>query len=114
MKKLFLTCTALVFLASPVYAEDIAGEAGAHEGRKGGMMQKIDTDGDGKVSKSEFIAVHEKKFSKIDADGDGYVGREEMKAHKQTMRAKKSEMREKWKNKKQDRGGFQGGFGGEE
>lgn len=103
----------MAFISSPVYAEDVQGDAGAHQGhKKGGMMQKIDTDGDGKVSKSEFISAHEEKFSKIDANSDGFLEREEMKAAKQEMRAKMGQMREKWKNKKQGRGDFQGGFGG--
>ena len=85
MKKILLACTALVLTVSPVMAED----NGNHYGHdKGGFMQKIDTDGDGKISKSEFVNSHEERFSKMDANGDGYIEREEMKAAKEKMRGK--------------------------
>jgi len=39
--------------------------------------KNADTDGDGSVSQSEFVAQAEERFKKLDADGDGYVTKDE-------------------------------------
>lgn len=90
MKKILLACTALVLTVSPVMAEDHGDHRdGHHKGHdKGAWMQKIDSDGDGKISKSEFINSHEERFGKMDTNGDGYLERGEMKAHKKKMHEK--------------------------
>ncbi|MEE9343192.1 MAG: hypothetical protein V3V12_06150 [Gammaproteobacteria bacterium] len=53
------------------------------EGKCGGKMKgrhaMMDTDGDGKVSKEEFMTGHNKMFSEKDADGDGFIDTDEMK-----------------------------------
>ncbi len=46
---------------------------------KGHKMKMMDTDGNGSISKDEFMAHAEKKFGKKDADGDGVLSAEEMK-----------------------------------
>ena len=72
--------------------------AGHHEGdHKGGkMMERVDTDGDGKVSAAEFMAKHQEKFTQMDKDGDGFLTKEEMKdAHES--------MKDKWKERKEMR-----------
>lgn len=60
---------------------------------KGNMMKKhfqeMDTNGDGKVSKEEWAAFHETKFSSLDKDGDGFVSAEELKEHKKEKRQDK-------------------------
>jgi len=55
-----------------------------HEGRKGrgGFLKKLDTDGDGRISREEAkaaprLAAH---FDEIDANGDGFLAPEELKA----------------------------------
>ena len=54
----------------------------AQEGRetkaraRGNPLAKLDTDGDGKVSKDEYRGPDE-AFVRLDADGDGFVGAEE-------------------------------------
>ena len=58
------------------------GEGKCGEGRCG--MEKMDTDGDGRLSRAEFDAVHADKagkFAEIDTDGDGFISTEEAKAH---------------------------------
>ncbi len=53
---------------------------------KGNPFKKADTDGDGKVSKEEFLAPAKnkeqatKRFEKADADKDGFLTAEEFKA----------------------------------
>ena len=65
------------------------------EGRKGKMMERVDTDGDGFISKSEFVAKHEKMFAKIDSDGDGKISKEEMKNAHKDRKEKRQDRREK-------------------
>jgi uncharacterized low-complexity protein len=52
------------------------------EGRCG--IDKLDTDGDGKVSRAEFAVAHADnpgKFGEIDANGDGFIDAAEHDAH---------------------------------
>ena len=42
-------------------------------------MKMMDTDGDGSVSKSEYMAHAEKKFARKDGNGDGVLSADEMK-----------------------------------
>ena len=62
-------------------------EAKCGEGKCGGMakanrcdMKTIDADGDGSVTKGEFMKSHEAMFGKKDANGDGVIDASEMKA----------------------------------
>ncbi|MGZ5046604.1 MAG: EF-hand domain-containing protein [Usitatibacter sp.] len=55
------------------------GEKGRHHG---GMLKKLDTDGDGRISRAEAqaaprLAAH---FDEIDANKDGFITMDEMKA----------------------------------
>jgi len=83
MKKLFLMAAVLggMTLSSAAMAD--------------GHMKKIDTDGDGVISKSEFMAKHEEKseerFDKIDADGDGVLSKKEMKKARGMMKKRMKE-----------------------
>jgi hypothetical protein len=60
---------------------------------------KLDADGDGKVSYSEYRAskekAHERQFKKMDSNGDGFIDAAEKKAQKDKMQG----MREKRKEK---------------
>ena len=71
-------------------AESHEGKCG--EGKCGGMkgkqgkcgegkcgMSMMDADGDGKVTKDEFMSGHDKMFSKKDKNGDGVIDASEMK-----------------------------------
>lgn len=86
---------ALGLSAGAAYAE--GGDHGkphdkAHRG--GGLMQKIDTNGDGNVSKAEFMAKHEEMFAKMDADSNGSLTKDEMKAAREKMKEKMKERRD--------------------
>lgn len=59
---------------------------------------KIDTDGNGTVSKAEFMAYQEKRFNEADANHDGSITDEEHKASMQKWKAKRDEMRAKMKD----------------
>ena len=59
-----------------------------HHGKKGHKMKMMDADGDGVISKDEFMSHAEKKFSKKDANGDGVISKDEMKKGCKGMRKK--------------------------
>jgi len=54
------------------------------EGRCG--MARMDADGDGKVTREEFMKGHEAMFDKIDTNGDGVIDQAEREAHMGKMR----------------------------
>lgn len=99
MKKLFLAAVAVSVLSiasGAVMAE--------HHGdyKKGKMMEKVDTNGDGMVSKAEFMAKHEGKFAEMDADGDGNLSKEEMQSARGEMKDKMKDKKKEWKEKRQE------------
>ena len=59
--------------------------------RRGGKcgMQRMDSDGDGKVTRDEFMKGHEDMFELIDKNGDGVIDSSERDAHRQMMRNRK-------------------------
>lgn len=68
--------------AGPIAAVGQDGAApapGAMRGRGGGMA-RLDTDGDGKVSRAEYDAQSARRFARMDINGDGVVDRAEMAA----------------------------------
>ena len=98
MKKLLtMAVFALSFAVTPAFAE---GDGGGHKGGK--MFEKQDTNGDGVISKSEFLAHAEEKFSKIDADGNGEITKEEGKSARKAMKGK---MKDRIKARKEKRDG---------
>ena len=72
------------------------------------MIEMMDTDKDGKVSKAEWQAHHEKHFNEMDVNKDGFVTAEEMKAMHEKMREKhrgeKGKMQKHKKAAKKKRG----------
>lgn len=72
-------------------AEDKGGEGKCGAGKsKGGEgkcgMARMDADGDGKVTKDEFMQGHEAMFHKIDTNGDGVIDQAEREAHMGKMK----------------------------
>ncbi len=99
-RTLLLSMIAAGLLTSPLaFAE--GGKDGGPDGKhhKGQMMEEVDTNGDGAISKEEFMSKHEEHFSKVDADGDGSLSKEEMKAswdaRKEKMKERRDERHEK-------------------
>ena len=79
----------LVLLSALIGTASIAhAEGERHRGPHGEkMFEKIDTDGDGAISKAESMAFHEARFNEMDANKDGKVTKEEGKAHFEAKRA---------------------------
>lgn len=102
MKRKTLLSTAFAICLFPALVSAApTGDAGAKgKGERpnpGAMFKKIDTDGDGRLSREEVNAAPAKRlqhnFNEIDTNGDGYLSKEEMRAYHQAMRAKMQERR---------------------
>lgn len=75
--------------ASTSFALDIPAKKSPAEIEKHAAerFKKSDINGDGALSKEEFLARSEKRFNEIDADHDGKIAPKEMKAHRQAKQA---------------------------
>lgn len=62
----------------------MGGQGKASEGKCG--MARMDADGDGKVTRDEFMQGHEAMFEKIDQNADGVIDQTERDSHMQQMR----------------------------
>jgi Ca2+-binding EF-hand superfamily protein len=45
-----------------------------------------DTDGDGRISREEFMRLSEERFLRLDANADGYLSQDELRAMRNSMR----------------------------
>ena len=89
MRPILLTFTCCTLLISPIA---FAGEHCGGDSEKGGGMTKwMDTDGDGKVTKSEFLTANEKKFAKMDTNKDGAIDSAEREAAFKKWQERKTE-----------------------
>jgi uncharacterized low-complexity protein len=80
---------------STLLAEGKCGEGKCGEGKCGSSMMKggegkcglsmMDADGDGKITKEEFMQGHEVMFGKIDTNGDGAIDESERDTHMTKM-----------------------------
>lgn len=61
----------------------------------GDRFAKLDTDGNGSVTRAEIDAKTAERFAKLDGDRDGFVTKAEMTAHHEAMKAKRAERAEK-------------------
>lgn len=68
---------ASALLMSPALAVG-HGNHGGSSG-KGDRFSKADSNGDGVISRDEFLALAAERFSKMDADGNGTLSKDEMR-----------------------------------
>lgn len=80
---------ALAMVAGAAQAQDGAPAAGkpAFEG----LISRLDTDGDGQISRAEFEAPRLARLKAMDPNGDGVVTLEEMKAYAVEQATKRAE-----------------------
>lgn len=95
----------LVFTTSLLSASILVSSAWAahHEGKRGEKrghhFERKDTDGDGSISKGEWMTSSEERFKQLDSDGDGVITQAEWDAGRERMR-------ERWKKEKPSGGGY--------
>lgn len=96
VKKLsLLAAAAMLVSAAPAFADH---HGGGDKGQmKEKMFEKHDANGDGVISKQEFLSHAEEKFTKMDIDENGEVTQEESKEAWGKMKEKYGKMREKRK-----------------
>jgi hypothetical protein len=94
MKKVAVLTILALTLAVPAIAQE---SDHMTMGQEGGPMAKADKNGDGKISKEEFLAVAEGRFAKMDKNGDGFITKDERPEH--------GKMREHMKKRMQDGAG---------
>lgn len=73
-----------MMLAEGKCGEGKCGAAKGGEGKCG--MGRMDADGDGKVTKDEFMQGHEAMFTRIDENADGMIDQAEREAHMKKMK----------------------------
>ena len=99
MKKLMILSAAVLAVSfSPMMVSTAM--ADDHEA---GKAREHDLNGDGVISKSEFLSRAEERFSKMDADGNGEISKEEGKAARKNMHEKMKERKEKRKERREER-----------
>ena len=59
----------------------------------GDRFAKLDSDGNGSVTRAEFDAKRADRFASLDGDRDGFVTKAEMTARHEAMKAKRAEKR---------------------
>ncbi len=115
MKKALATALALSLFTVPALAQEAPPEGappmGDHKGPPPGgphggpggpdrFISELDTDKDGKISRSEFQAKGDTMFKEADANGDGYITKEELKAAHEKRREKWEARRAEFKDKR--------------
>lgn len=102
MKKALMLAAAFVVMGAPAafadHHED--GKDGKHH--KGEMFEKKDVNGDGVISKDEFLKAHEEKFNDIDMDKSGDLTKEELKEAMAKWHEKRKGRMEKMKEKREE------------
>lgn len=62
---------------------------------KSHKSSKYDKDGDGKMSEAELLEKHKERFAKMDANKDGFLTEEETDSYKEGREDKKEERKKK-------------------
>ncbi|MFQ3243824.1 MAG: Ca2+-binding EF-hand superfamily protein [Arenicella sp.] len=88
------TCLIILF-NNPVFAHEHGDKGHKKNGKMGHMFDRTDTNQDGRLELSEFLAHAEARFQRMDIDSDGYVTPEESREAGKKMRQKHREMRQK-------------------
>ena len=89
MKRTFAIILSTALLSTPALAVEATTKKTPAEVEKRAeeRFKKSDINGDGTLSKEEFLARSEKRFAEIDTDHDGKISPKEMKANRQVKRA---------------------------
>lgn len=103
MKKLLMLTIAVFALSTPMALAD--NHDGKHK-EKGDIFAKQDVDGNGIVTRDEFMKMHEERanamFSKIDEDGNGEISKAESDSAKARWKEKRQQRSDEYKQPKQE------------
>ncbi|CAH9014273.1 EF-hand domain-containing protein [Candidatus Nitrosacidococcus sp. I8] len=91
LRNLFIFGGALSLIFSASAFAGSSDKEGRHEKHMEKMFSKMDTDGDGKISKGEAQAAAAARFDKVDTNKDGYVTKDEAAAAAKEMKKKHNE-----------------------
>lgn len=67
---------------------------GHHGGNPGQMLEQIDTNGDGDITRAEADAFRAARFADADANNDGVLTQDELTAHHEAERAERRAARQ--------------------
>lgn len=90
-KALMFTVFAVLLIGGATFAAADHGNSdkkGDCKSRYCKMFDKKDSNSDGVISKAEFTAHAEKKFAKMDTDGNGKLTKEEVKSYRAAKKEK--------------------------
>ncbi len=104
LRSQLLIAVAAVALAGTPAVADHHGGKGHHHGH-GRMLENLDTDKDGVITREEAQAARKSRLMKADANGDGALTMEELKAHREKMREERRERRMERRFKRLDANG---------
>ena len=71
MQKLLIVAAALIAASCGAATAQNSGGANAGQGGGHNMMAQADTNHDGKISRAEFLAARDARFTQMDANHDG-------------------------------------------
>jgi hypothetical protein len=57
------------------------------------LLQDMDANQDGKISKKEWLAAHERQLKKLDRNGDGFITKDEIRADMEARMAEAQQSR---------------------
>lgn len=80
--KAYVLLAILTFSTTAMAADELASKAAPAqaETKHGGKLRALDKDGDGAISREEFRALADQRFTKMDTNGDGKISKEEFQA----------------------------------
>jgi Ca2+-binding EF-hand superfamily protein len=79
MRKLLLAAAlAGTMIGGAAVAAQSDGQDTGQNGGRGGMMMRADTNGDGMISRAEYMAQADARFARMDKNGDGQLSGDEL------------------------------------
>jgi len=69
------------------------------------ILERLDVNKDGKISRAEFNAPNDRRFDLLDTNKDGVIDQSELAAARERMRTHMEEMRKQWRSRAGGGGG---------